>query len=428
MSTDLLTGTFGDVVRSTRDKVLTWPTWALLLAVFGLSRVVTGVVVQTVAVCCQNPAGVGHLGPGYLDMVGIWDGQWYQRIVGSGYPLPLPRDGDTGDITFSAWAFYPLFPYAVRGLMALGLPFAAAALLLNLTLSAVAVLLIWRLLSARADVLTGPNDSRLYQRMAILATAVWCFYPATAVLQIAYSEAVACALLAGALLALVHRRYWAVAALVLALGFARGVAPPLGVVVLVHLVLRWREERRLGIPLLYRQRLSAGVMVAATGVSAVAWPLLVGLVSGDLRAFFTIQAKWGQEPGKGPFVAWVTWAWDRLGVVGVLVLLALVVAYIALVTGRHGRWLAVELRAWALAYPLFLLAVVRPITSMWRFLLLDFPLAAIVVSITVRGADGGGVVPTWPRRLAVVGVALLVGIVVWTAVLLTYTPWYDSPP
>ena len=43
------------------------------------------------------------------------------------------------------------------------------------------------------------------------------------------------------------------------------------------------------------------------------------------------------------------------------------------------------MRVWALAYPLFLLAVVRPITSMWRFLMLDFPVAAIVVSMTVRG-------------------------------------------
>ena len=60
------------------------------------------------------------------------------------------------------------------------------------------------------------------------------------------------------------------------------------------------------------------------------------------------------------------------------------------------------MRVWALAYPLFLLAVVRPITSMWRFLMLDFPIAAIVVSMTVRGADGQRVTPGWPRRLVLV--------------------------
>ena len=73
------------------------------------------------------------------------------------------------------------------------------------------------------------------------------------------------------------------------------------------------------------------------------------------------------------------WSWDALGVAGVLLLLAIVATYVSLVLGRHGSWLAAELRVWALAYPLFLLAVVRPITSMWRFLMLDFPVAAIVV-------------------------------------------------
>ena len=73
--------------------------------------------------------------------------------------------------------------------------------------------------------------------------------------------------------------------------------------------------------------------------------------------------------------------------------------YIALILGRHGRWLAVELRVWALAYPLYLLAVVRPITSMWRFLLLDFPIAAVVASVAMRTSTGAKVVTHWRRRV-----------------------------
>jgi len=416
------------LVRSARDRVLGWPPWALLVVVLALSRVVTALVIQASAVCCQNPAGVGHLRPGYADMAGLWDGAWYAQIAAGGYPLPLPVDGDNGQVTFSSWAFYPVFPLVVRAVTAFGVPFVAAAQLVNLTASVVAVMLVWRLLSSRADERTGPGDSRVYQRMAVLAAAVWCFYPATAVLQVAYSEAIAATLLAGSLLLLTHRRYLLATVLVLALGFTRGIAAPLGVVVVVHLYLRWREERASSRPWLHGQRTSALVLVAGTALSAVAWPVVVGLASGRLDAFFVIQARWGQEPGRGPFVAWVTWAWDRLGIVGVLVLLGLVASYVALVTGRHGRWLSVELRAWALAYPLFLLAVTRPITSMWRFLLLDFPLAAILVSITVRGADGLAVLPTWPRRLLLVCGSLLVGIGAWTVVLLTYTPWQDSPP
>ena len=111
-------------------------------------------------------------------------------------------------------------------------------------------------------------------------------------------------------------------------------------------------------------------------------------------AFFKVQAAWGQKPQSGPFVLWLSWAWDSHGLAGVLVLLALVATYIALILGRHGRWLAMELRVWALAYPLYLLAVVRPITSMWRFLLLDFPIAALVASVAMRTSTGASVVGT----------------------------------
>ncbi len=364
-------------VRALRDRLLTWPTWAVLLGFYLLTRVLVAVAIQAAAVCCQNPAGVGTLDPGYLDMVGIWDGTWYHRIAVSGYPLTLPYDPVTDKVTFSAWAFYPLFPSVLKLLGAVGVPFLLAASMVNLVAGAASVLLVWRLLSARA----GANV--LQQRMALLASLLWCLYPATAVLQIAYSEALGMALLAAFLCLLLDRRYlWC--ALV--------------------------------------------VLLAATGLSALAWPLVVGLVTGKLDAFFLVQAAWGQKPGQGPFVAWVLWSWHALGVPGVLLLLAVVAAYVSLVVGRHGSWLAPEVRVWALAYPLFLLAVVRPITSMWRFLMLDFPVAAIVVSMTVRGADGQRVTDGWPRRLLFVTLALGVGVLAWTVVLLTDTPWSDSPP
>ena len=410
-------------VRALRDRLLTWPTWAVLLGFYLLTRVLVAVVIQAAAVCCQNPAGVGTLDPGYLDMVGIWDGTWYHRIAVSGYPLTLPYDPVTDKVTFSAWAFYPLFPSVLKLLGAVGVPFLLAASVVNLVAGAASVLLVWRLLSARA------GASVLQQRMALLASLLWCLYPATAVLQIAYSEALGMALLAAFLCLLLDRRYLWCALVVLLLGFTRAVAPPLAVVVLVHLGLRWRSERAAaGRAPLAGQRASAVVLLAATGLSALAWPLVVGLVTGKLDAFFLVQAAWGQKPGQGPFVAWVLWSWHALGVPGVLLLLAVVAAYVSLVVGRHGSWLAPEVRVWALAYPLFLLAVVRPITSMWRFLMLDFPVAAIVVSMTVRGADGQRVTAGWPRRLLFVTLALGVGVLAWTVVLLTDTPWSDSPP
>ena len=406
------------MIRAIRDRLLARPTWVVLVLAFALSRVVVGLVIQATAMWVQQPAGVHSLHPGYLDMVPIWDGAWYRTVVALGYPLPLPVDLLTGNVTFSAWAFYPAFPLLVRALTVLGLSFNGASLVVNLLAGAGAVVLLWRVMSHGATTV-------LAQRMALLATFLWCLYPATAVLQVAYTEALAMLLLAGFLLLLMRRRYLWASLLVLCLGFTRAVAPAVGIVVVVHLVLRWRGEGR-GFPV--GQRVRALVLLAATAVSAVAWPLLVGVATGRLDAFFEVQAAWGQRPDKGPFVPWITWAWDRMGLVGVLLFIGIVASYISLALGRHGRWLPAEVRAWAVAYPLYLLAVVRPITSMWRFLLLDFPMAAIVVSMTVRGADGGHVVDGWPRRLGLLTLALLAGVALWTATLLAYTPWADSPP
>jgi hypothetical protein len=397
---------------------------AFLLIVYAGSRLLALLAMWVSATWFQTPAGVGHLDPTLGDILGSWDGVWYERIARQGYPVPLPADPDTGLLTYSAWAFYPGFPMLVRVLMLTGLPFLAAAVALNVVLGAVAVLLVWRCLHFALH--AQPQPAR--DRLALAAAALWCLYPATGILLMPYTEALACLLVAGSLLLLMQRRYLAVAAVALALGFTRGVAPAVGCAVVAHLVLRWREDRAAGTRPLDGDRSRAGLMVVATAVSSVAWPVLVGVASGLPMAFFDVQAAWGQNPESGPFVLWVAWAWDAHGVVGVLVLLGLVGTYIALVLGRHGAWLAMELRVWALAYPLYLLAVVRPITSMWRFLLLDFPVAALVASVAMRTSSGASVVAHWRRRMAVVAVVLVGGIFWFSSTLLTFVPWAATPP
>lgn len=395
-----------------------------ILAVYLASRLVALAAMWAAATWFQNPAGVGHVHPGLGDLFGLWDGVWYERVVEDGYPVPLPVDADTGRVTYSTWAFYPLYPYLVKGLMATGLSFTAAGLLLNVVLGAVAAVLVWAVL--RTDVHADRQPQR--DRLALVAACLWCFYPTTAVMLKPYTEALAVTLVAAALLLLVRRRYLLVALVAVPLGFTRGVAPALGVAALIHLVVRWREDRAAGARPLEGQRASVVVMLAALAASGVAWPVVAGVATGVPTAFFDVQAAWGQRPEEGPFVLWFQWAWDAKGLAGVVVLVALVATYIALVLGRHGRWISVEARAWALAYPLYLVAVVRPITSMWRFLLLDVPVAALVASVAMRTANGQSVVPHWRRRVAVVVVVLVGGIFWWTCTLLTYTPWGSFPP
>jgi hypothetical protein len=272
----------------------------------------------------------------------------------------------------------------------------------------------------------SPQPAR--DRLALVTGALWCLYPATGILVMPYTEALAGVLIAGSLLLLMQRRYAWVAVLTLALGLTRAAAPAIACAAIAHLVLRWREDRAAGVVPLRGQRLSAALMLVATGVSSIAWPVVVGVISGLPMAFFDVQAAWGQKPESGPFVLWLSWAWEGHGLVGVSILVALVATYIALIMGRHGRWLAVELRVWALAYPLYLLAVVRPITSMWRFLLLDFPIAAVVASVAMRTSTGAKVVAHWRRRVGLVALVLLVGLFWFTCTLMTYTPWASTPP
>jgi hypothetical protein len=412
-------------LQSTGRRLLAWPAWAQVITVYLLSRVVATVVIELVAVAGQNPAGVRDLHPGYGDLAVVWDGQWYEQIADQGYPQGLPLT-PTGRVDYNSWAFFPLFPAVVRAVMVTGLPFVAAATVVNLLAAGAAALVLKQLFSLR-----GPQAPAAPGWLALLAVAVWAVLPAAPVLQVAYTEALAALLLAGSLLLLVRRQYLAAVPLVLLLGLTRAVAAPLLLVVGWHAVQRWRS--RAHDPLRRRDVVGLGSLVGATGLSSLLWPGIVGLATGIPDAFLQTQAVWGQRPTQGLFVPWFTWAWRGLGLVGVLLLVGVVALWVAAVLGRHGRWMSVELRVWAIAYPLYLLAVVRPITSMWRFLLLDFPIAAVLASILARGRPVGGKVARLPWRelrwrLGAACVVAFVGMTWWVAVLLTRTPWSDSPP
>ena len=106
-----------------------------------------------------------------------------------------------------------------------------------------------------------------------------------------------------------------VAAIAVPLGFTRGVAPALGVR-RPHpprrpLARGPRGRRRARSPDSGPRPSSCSGLL---GLSAVAWPVVAGLVTGVPTAFFDVQAAWGQRPDKGPFVLWFEWAWQGKGV------------------------------------------------------------------------------------------------------------------
>ncbi len=409
------------------------------------------------AATSQREVG-GLVEVGYREFVTIWDGQWYQRIAMHGYTLPLPLDM-FGAVVQSEWAFFPVFPLLVRVVMGAGLPFWVAAELVNLVAGGLAAWLGYLLFATGATRLAGAGTVAAHRRTAAIAVALWLLYPATTVLQIAYTEAVGLMLVLAALWALNRHRYGVALVLVVLLGFTRAVAAPLAVVVVVHLVMRWRRERPevgpaawpdtgpadgsaagpvdgpvdgsvaatrpVGVP---RWWLGGLAVLGGTVVAGMAWPVLVGWLTGRSDAFFAVQATWGQRPERGPFLPWWTWlSWHYGTWVAVLwvVLLALVCA--AMLT-RYAAWMPLELRAWGVVYPLYIFAVAAPSTSMIRFLIFDLPIFGVLAAVLMGDPRRGRSRRWWPIGPILCLPVLAWGVYWWATVLLVFTPPMDWPP
>jgi hypothetical protein len=342
--------------------------------------------------------------PGYLDMAQLWDAQWYKKIAEEGYPATLPVNA-AGVVQQNPWAFFPGFPMTTRLVMTVtGLPFSAAAVLLNVVLSACTVIVLLRLLSRVAG-----------RRVAVGAVVLLCTFPASPVLQIGYSESLALLLLSLVLWWLVERRYLLCAVAVLALSLSRPVVAPVAVVVLVHLVVRWRARSRDPFPVREQgQVVGLGMLAAA---STLLWPAVVGAVTGVPDAFRLTQGAWRTNGRVEPFeqavgIARLLWGDD-----GPWFLLVGALALGSVLLSPWGRRLGPELRAWSVAYPAFLLAATEPWTSTFRFLLLAFPLGALA-AIAVR----------WRWAVGVLALAGLLLQLVWVGQLLVFTPPSDYPP
>ena len=88
--------------------------WVRVLLVWLVARAFSALVLMVVA--RTQAANVWtDAAPSYAQYTGLmWDASWYREIAEVGYPAGLPRGYD-GQVTQSAWAFFPLFPMLVRG-------------------------------------------------------------------------------------------------------------------------------------------------------------------------------------------------------------------------------------------------------------------------------------------------------------------------
>jgi hypothetical protein len=324
--------------------------------------------------------------PGYFAVATNWDGEWYRDIVQNGYPSILPRQS-TGAVAKNAWGFYPAYPFTVGALTRLtGLSFNLVAPILSSIFGAAAMVVMYRLLNEAAG------------RLVASATVVLaCTYIASPVMQIAYTESMALLLICTALLLLHRRQYVWFAVVLILLALTRPVAIVLLPVVCWHGI--WRYRRRDVEPFPRRdRRLVVGVglvCLAATGL----WPAIAGLVTGVPTAYTQTMSSWGAPGDPRVLTAWMVTAWDSGGVFGAVALALGVFLVGLLVLRRRAAAWGPEVRAWALAYPIFVLLTTSPGPSSPRHLFLAFPLLWPLPELATSRSD---------RRLRLIAFTVLI--------------------
>ncbi|MCC7010314.1 MAG: hypothetical protein IT184_16015 [Acidobacteria bacterium] len=321
----------------------------------------------------------------WADAVARWDAVFYRSIAVDGYPVPLPVDG-AGAVQPNNWAFFPAFPLLTRGVSAAtGVGFEAAAVLLNLTLGAVACVWLAALVRRVAD-----------DRAALRAVGLWTCFPTAFVLQVPYSEACYAACAIGCLYALVARRPGLSSALLVGAALSRGYVLPLSAAGVAFVASEWRTRRDVW-------RSPAILGLALTAVAAPwLWMLIAAIATGRLDAYQATQEAWGLSFDAAR--ALDRWR-DAIGALGHdLYFTATVVSLALACVTTVFAWtvsVGMELRAYAVAAALLLVAISQPgavaIGSVPRF---TFGIVSIPIVLAMRTSDRA------TAGLALLGLAL----------------------
>lgn len=313
-------------------------------------------------------------GTRYLSMVDRWDGAFYRQLAESGHPAP----GTDLSARSGLWAFLPLYPLLARAIMSVtGFPFEQAGVLLSLVCGCVAAILVGRLLRGQVG-----------ERGGLIATAVAFCAPAAPALQIAYPESLALAVLTGFLLSVVNRRFWVASALAIVLGLTRPIALPLVVVGITAAVI---ELRARPVVTASRERLPLITLVASCVVAGPLWPILVAIGTSRLDGYAIVGAHWWPDHTIHLFDMWsVLMGRTSEPFVPFMLLTGAPLLPLAamLVLTPAARRLSPVLRAWCVAYALFLTITVQVTPALWRYELQLIPMAAVTV----------GAAFDWPAR------------------------------
>jgi len=357
-----LTGTVPARWRA-RYRLVPW--WLKVLAIWLVSRVVTTALVLVLAnVQGQNAWTTAR--PGYAAFATMWDGLWYNIVGVGGYPteLPVTADGHVGE---NAWAFMPGYPVLVRLVTVLtGAPWAPAAVFVSVLCSLGTALLFFRLMRRVQP-----------QSTALFSVVLFCVAPLSPLLQFGYAESMHLLLLTLALLLVLERRYLVLVPVIAVMALTRPSGLAFALFLALHVGYRWYSRARDPFPV--REAVTASSVAVFSGVMGLAWPGIAWLVTGSITAYTDTELAWRSAyigyRELVPFAAWfqsgVWWLGQPLGVIAVL---ALIVAFTLVMFSPAVKSLGVDLRLWVASYALYLLAVFFPQSSVFRLLMPMFPL------------------------------------------------------
>ena len=259
----------------------------------------------------------------------------------------MPVD-ENGNVAQNQWAFYPLFPMIARLLSTVtGINVGTAGVTVSLAMGLSAVLLVRKLILT-----VWPGSATAVPWVLFTAPLVLAAYPAAGFFNTAYSDATALAVVMVMLmLVLLTSKQYAWLCL---FDLARPIAPPHGVVVIVHfwpqIIGAWRRDRVLP----WRPIGWFTVIGFACVLSAALWSIIAAVVTGQPTALFETQASWPRPGNADPSIPFSVWIATRGGVViGLATLAALLATFVVAFRINRLRLFGPEIYAWTLAYITF---------------------------------------------------------------------------
>lgn len=356
----------GSTLLSLRIRSRAVPVTVVVIAGYLVSRVLsTGLLALAWWIFPDGPWAHAYFAtePGFLGFLNSWDTRWYEQIVLHGYPAQLPIDA-VGDVKYNTWAFFPVFPGIVSGLMRVtGLSYGIAGMAVATVFGGAATVALHRVLLVQ-----------FRRTQALWGALLFAFGPMSFLLQLGYAESTFLFFLFVALWFMQKRRYLAMIPFALVASFAHPGALALAAAIGFQGIHRlWRHHR-----IAHREWITGIAAITVITAAALFWPLLVTAITGDPSGYFDTELAWWRAYlGRVifvPFTPFFLFYGDLWGIWGILLVVLVLAAVIFWMTRRSTRAYGADLWTYTAAYIAYLVAVFLPTQSLIRQLLPLSPL------------------------------------------------------